>query len=369
MHHDADFDLAMIQRALEVAERGRGYVEPNPLVGAVVVRERRIVGEGWHQKFGQAHAEVNALTAAGEAARGATLYVTLEPCCHQGKTPPCTEAVMRAGISRVVTSLLDPFPEVAGQGAALLRKAGIEVAVGIGEAEAREQNAPYLKLLTTSRPYVIAKWAMSLDGKIATRTGDSRWISGEISRQRAHQLRGRMDAIVVGIVTALLDDPLLTARPAGPRLPVRIVLDSRLRLPLESQLVRTVRDAKVIIVHSVGADLEARRKLELTGCECLALEASWGAGFIRAFLDELGQRRFTNILVEGGAAVLGSFLDAGEIDEVYAFVAPKLIGGSEAPSPFDGLGAERVAEALPVCKWTAEPLGEDWLFRGRIKRG
>src|SRR5207253_7885382 len=215
------------RRALELAERGRGYVEPNPLVGAVVVHDGRIIGEGWHQRYGEAHAEVNALTAAGDAARGATLYVTLEPCCHHGKTPPCTDAVLRAGVQRVVAAMLDPFPQVSGKGADLLRAAGVTVDVGLCEAEARRLNAPYLKLLATGLPYVTAKWAMTLDGKIATRTGDSKWISNEASRRRVHELRGRMDAIIVGIGTALADDPLLTARPTGPRTPARIVLDSR----------------------------------------------------------------------------------------------------------------------------------------------
>src|SRR5438876_10929485 len=225
-----DSDWHWMRRALELAEGGRGYVEPNPLVGAVLVRDHQLVGEGWHQRYGEAHAEVHALAAAGPAARGATLYVTLEPCCHIGKTPPCTEAVMRAGIERVVAAMVDPFPQVAGRGAALLRDAGILVEMGLGEAEARRINAPYLKLLATGRPYVHAKWAMTLDGKIATRTGDSKWISNEASRRIVHTLRGRMDAIIVGIGTVLADDPLLTARPAGQRTAVRVVLDSQGRM-------------------------------------------------------------------------------------------------------------------------------------------
>src|SRR5262249_11759950 len=209
-------DHDYMTRALELAARGRGAVEPNPLVGAVVVRDGTIVGEGWHEKFGQAHAEVNALNRAGEKARGATLYVTLEPCCHFGKTPPCTEAVIRSGVRRVVVAMLDPFPQVAGQGASRLREAGIAVEVGVGEAgdfAARRLNAPYLKRLRTGRPWVHAKWAMTLDGKIATRTGQSKWITGEAARARVHELRGRMDAIIVGRGTLVADDPLLTARP------------------------------------------------------------------------------------------------------------------------------------------------------------
>src|SRR5262245_49314226 len=205
-------DERFMRRALELAERGRGHVEPNPLVGAVVVKGGRVVGEGWHQRFGQAHAEVNALAAAGEAARGATLYVTLEPCCHHGKTPPCTDAVRAAGVARVVAALGDPFPQVAGRGAAVLRAAGVTVELGPCAAEARRQNAPYLTLVTRGRPYVHAKWAMTLDGKIATAAGQSKWISGPESRHRVHELRGRMDAILVGAATVRADDPLLTAR-------------------------------------------------------------------------------------------------------------------------------------------------------------
>ena len=208
-------DLDSINRALELAARGRGLVEPNPLVGAVVVRDGRIVGEGWHEKFGQAHAEVNALNQAGEQARGATLYVTLEPCRHQGKTPPCTDAILRAGIRRVVASMHDPFPAVAGQGFSILQEAGVDVAIGIGGPAARQLNAPYLTLLRAGRPWIHGKWAMTLDGKIASVTGSSQWITSEASREKVHKLRGRMDAIIVGRGTLIADDPLLTARAAG----------------------------------------------------------------------------------------------------------------------------------------------------------
>src|SRR6478752_9858422 len=238
MTTDADY----MARALELAARGRGAVEPNPLVGAVVVRDGAVVGQGWHEQFGQAHAEVNALRQAGDRARGATLYVTLEPCCHFGKTPPCTEAVVRAGVRRVVAAMLDPFPQVAGQGASRLREAGVVVEVGVGEAAARRLNAPYLKSLRTGRPWVHAKWAMTLDGKIATRTGESKWITGEAARARAHELRGRMDAVIVGKGTLLADDPLLTARPPGPRTATRVVLTASGKgLPISCRLLETAQ--------------------------------------------------------------------------------------------------------------------------------
>jgi diaminohydroxyphosphoribosylaminopyrimidine deaminase/5-amino-6-(5-phosphoribosylamino)uracil reductase len=363
----ACFDEEMMRRALALAERGRGAVEPNPLVGAVLVRDGQVVGEGWHERFGGPHAEVLALAAAGEAARGATLYVTLEPCCHHGKTPPCTDAVLRAGVARVVVALGDPFPQVAGRGLDILRSAGLAVEVGLAEDLARAQNAPYLKLLQTGRPYVLVKWAMTLDGKIATRTGDSKWITGEAARGRVHQLRGRVDAILVGIGTVLVDDPLLTSRPPGPRVAARVVLDSRLRLPPDSQLVRTARDVPVVVFHSPAAPAEARAALERAGCECRPLAAPSGPGFLREALDELGRRRLTNLLVEGGAHVLASFLEAGEVDEVWAFIAPKLAGGDRALSPIAGPGIARIAEAWHVEAVAVEKIGEDLLVRGRLK--
>jgi len=321
-------DEPWMRRALELAEKGRGLVEPNPLVGAVVVRDSKTVGEGWHEKFGYAHAEVNALAQAGEAARGATLYLTLEPCCHHGKTPPCTDAIRRAGIQRVVASLEDPFPQVAGKGAAVLRAAGIDVEFGSCAQDARRQNAPYLKLLATGRPYVHAKWAMTLDGKIATKSGDSRWISNEASRRRVHAMRGCMDGILVGIGTALADDPLLTARPPGPRVACRVILDSKARLPVTSQLVRTAREIPTLIVTTAPA-LSACAELRAAGCEVLELPGDPGRPELAKLLDELGRRRWTNLLVEGGAAVLGRFFDRDLVDEIHLFIGPKLVGAGK----------------------------------------
>jgi diaminohydroxyphosphoribosylaminopyrimidine deaminase/5-amino-6-(5-phosphoribosylamino)uracil reductase len=357
-------DRHWMQRALDLAERGRGFVEPNPLVGAVVVRDEHVVGEGWHERYGGPHAEVHALTAAGEAARGATLYVTLEPCCHHGKTPPCTDAVLRAGIRRAVAALADPFPQVAGRGAAILRAAGLDVEIGLGEAEARRQNAPYLKLLATGHPYVHAKWAMTLDGKIATRTGDSKWISGDASRGLVHQLRGRMDAIVVGIGTALADDPLLTVRPPGARTPTRIVLDSQARLSAMSRLAATARETPILIV--TGGNLAAERavQLEHVGCSLFALPAEQGRPAVPALLSELGRRRMTNVLIEGGSEVLGSFLDAGAIDEVHVFVAPRLAGGSAARTPVGGHGVDRITDAVTLTNWDVRPVGSDLYIHG-----
>jgi diaminohydroxyphosphoribosylaminopyrimidine deaminase/5-amino-6-(5-phosphoribosylamino)uracil reductase len=336
-------------------------------VGAVVVRDGKVVGEGWHERYGAAHAEVNALTTAGEAASGGTLYVTLEPCCHHGKTPPCTEAVIRGGIRRVVAALSDPFPQVAGQGGARLRAAGITVDFGPGEAEARRQNAPYLKLLATGRPYVHAKWAMSLDGKIATSTGNSKWITGDAARRCVHELRGRMDAILIGSGTARADDPLLTVRPPGPRTPARIVLSRSCALTPESRLVQTVADAPVWVVTTVPAESPPAQQLRALGCEILCIPETDPCVAIFCLLDELGRRRMTNILVEGGSALLGSFRDAAAIDEVHVFVAPRLVGGAGALTPIGGHGVQKVADALALSEWQIQQIGDDLLLHGRVR--
>lgn len=355
-------------RALALAALGQGHVEPNPPVGCVVAQGAETIGEGWHRRYGAAHAEVEALAVAGVRARGATLYVTLEPCCHRGQTPPCTQAILAAGVRRVVAAQRDPFPAVAGGGFAELTAAGVAVDVGVCEAEARRLNAPYLKLLAAGRPWVIAKWAMSLDGRIATRTGDSRWIGGEESRAIVHALRGRVDAIVVGRGTVEADDPLLTARPPGARVARRIVLDSRGATRLDSQLVRTARDAPVSVVVGSEAAAENRRRLEAAGCEVLVVAGATHAERLEALLAELGRRRMTNVLVEGGAGVLGSLLDARAIDEVHAFIAPKLIGGAAAKPAFAGQGVAALAEALRLEDVQIESLGGDVYVQGRLRR-
>ncbi len=361
----ASADEAMMRRALELAERGRGNVEPNPVVGAVLAREGQIIAEGWHQRYGEAHAEVNAVAAAGPAARTATLYVTLEPCCHHGKTPPCTDAIIQAGIARVVVALVDPFPQVAGRGIGRLMAAGIPVEVGLCAQQARRQQAPYLKLVTTGRPYVHAKWAMTLDGKTATRRGDSKWISNETSRRKVHELRGRMDGILIGIGTALVDDPLLTARPPGPRVATRVLLDSKARLPLGSQLVRTAATAPTLIVVSATAPEDRMEALRQAGCEVVMPTTEHEpTSRLHALLDELGRRRWTNLFVEGGSEVLGRFLDAQAIDEVHAFVAPRLLGGGQGKTPIGGRGAEMLADACNLAGWETSILDGDVYVRG-----
>lgn len=329
-------DHAAMMRALELARRGEGRVEPNPMVGAVVaVRDAagrvEIVAEGWHAAFGGPHAEVVALAAAGARARGATLYVTLEPCCHQGKTPPCTDAVIAAGIGRVVIAARDPFPAVNGGGIAALERAGLRVDVGLLEREAVRLTAPFRTLVAKGRPWVIAKWAMSLDGAMATGRRDQRWISSEASRDVVHGLRGRCDAILVGIGTALADDPLLTARPPGPRAPVRIVLDSEARLPPASRLVRTARESPVLVAVGPRAPADRVAALHTAGCEVWSGPAGDRPARMAALLGDLGARRHTNLLVEGGPRVLASFFGDRLVDEVWTFIAPRIIGHGAAP--------------------------------------
>jgi diaminohydroxyphosphoribosylaminopyrimidine deaminase/5-amino-6-(5-phosphoribosylamino)uracil reductase len=271
------------------------------MVGCVIADGERVLGEGWHQRFGGPHAEIEAFRAAGTVLAGAAMYVTLEPCCHQGKTPPCTDRVIASGIRRVVVAARDPFPKVAGGGIQRLTQAGLEVEVGLKEQEAAWLNAPYLKLVQTGRPWVIAKWAMTLDGKSATRTGSSRWISGEASRSVVHEIRGRMDAIVVGRVTALADDPLLTSRPPGPRTATRVVVDSRASLSPDSQLVRTIDQAPVLVACGPDSPEANQRRLADAGCEVWMDASQDASDRLLNLMDELGRRRMTNVLVEGGA--------------------------------------------------------------------
>jgi diaminohydroxyphosphoribosylaminopyrimidine deaminase / 5-amino-6-(5-phosphoribosylamino)uracil reductase len=362
----ADADRRFMQRALELARRGQGFVEPNPMVGCVLVRDGAIVGEGWHQRFGGPHAEIEALRAAGEAARGATAYVTLEPCCHTGKTPPCTAALVAAGVRRVVAACQDPNSAINGRGLAELAAAGIACEADILGPEARELISPFAMLMTQQRPWMIAKWAMTLDGHMATRTGDSKWISGEASRALVHQLRGRMDAILVGRRTVEADDPLLTARPPGPRVPARIVVDSAATLSLESQLVRTAGEAPVIVAASADAPAarcDALRQRDVDVWQSSAMDRDER---LRDLVAELGLRRLTNVLVEGGSQILGTLFNLQLIDEVHVFIAPKILGGAGASARHGGV--EHMADSLQLVTPTVEAVGADAYIHGRIDR-
>lgn len=359
-------DVEWMERACQQARLGEGLVEPNPMVGCVLVRDGQLIAEGFHGRYGGPHAERSALAQLGQlSARGATAYVTLEPCCHHGKTPPCTDALIAAGVSRVCCAMLDPFEQVAGKGIAQLRAAGIEVEVGCGHREARQIMAPYLKRVTRGLPFVIAKWAMSLDGKMATRTGDSRWISSAASRAHAHITRGRMDAIIIGSRTAQMDDPLLTARPSGHRTPVRVVVDSQASLAPTSQLVSTARETPVLVWTSDLASDSRVDALVRAGCR---VERSHALGSDR--LPELlrflaGEYAATNVLVEGGGELLGHFFDLDTIDEVQVYIAPKLIGGATAPAPLAAAGLQRVSERQPLVICERQVFEEDIFIRAR----
>ncbi len=366
-----------MRHAIELARQGIGHVEPNPPVGAVVVdASGHKVGEGWHQKYGGPHAEVHALRQAGDKARGGTLFVTLEPCCHHGKTPPCTDAVIASGLSQVYVAVRDPAPWVNGQGIERLQQAGLDVIVGLEESAARELVEPFNKLMTQGLPWVHAKWAMTLDGKLATRTGDSQWISNESSRTIVHQLRGRMDAILVGIGTALHDDPLLTARPPGPRTATRVVLDAQGRLPLTSKLVTTAREVPVLMCVSAEAPAERRDAIEAAGVEVLIIDVSTqprstsespSCLSLKQVLEELGRRKMTHVLIEGGSEVLGSAFDARLVDETHVFIAPLIIGGSKAVTPVGGLGLVLIEQSFPLHHVKVRDVAGNVYMHGRTK--
>ncbi|MCA9118263.1 MAG: bifunctional diaminohydroxyphosphoribosylaminopyrimidine deaminase/5-amino-6-(5-phosphoribosylamino)uracil reductase RibD, partial [Planctomycetaceae bacterium] len=342
-----------MRRALELAARGLGHVEPNPPVGCVLVdSERNLLGEGWHQQFGGPHAEIHALQSAGKAVAGSTAFVTLEPCCHHGKTGPCSQALLAAGVSRVVVAVSDPAPHVDGGGIAELQAAGIRVEVGLLGEEAARLIAPFRQLMLEQRPWVHAKWAMTLDGKLASRTGHSQWISSAKSRAIVHQLRGRMDAILVGSGTVRDDDPRLTARPPGPRAATRIIVSAGGRLPTTSALARTAREVPVLLATTSAADPATCDELRQLGVEVLLLptaapladsDSEQPGVCLNSLLAELGRRRLTQVLVEGGSGLLGSLLDRQLIDEFHVFVAPKLLGGTGALTPVGGTGRAEVA--------------------------
>jgi len=382
-------EIRYIQLAMQRARLGAGFCNPNPMVGAVIVRthaayagenpEEEIVATGYHARYGELHAERDAFRNADEAGidcTGCTMYVTLEPCCHYGKQPPCTEAIIAHRIARVVVAQLDPNPLVAGKGIEILRNAGIEVEVletdihpdGKQEASALVEelaylNRTFLKYITTRRPWVLAKYAMTLDGKICSHTGDSRWVSGEASRHRVHQLRAEMAAIVCGIGTVLADDPMLNTRlPEAPEAhhPIRIVADRKLRIPLDSQLVRSAREIPLIVAHAPDAEpskTEALRALGVTTWACSSLED---------LLIKAGEAKICSILLEGGGTLNEAFLRQHLIDEVFAFIAPKLIGGSQAKTPIEGEGFSLMREAIQLHELQTELLDQDILIHGLI---
>jgi len=361
-------DIRWMKQALELAQSGGSLVSPNPRVGAVLVKKGRKVGEGAHLKFGGPHAEINALRRAGTQANGATLYVNLEPCAHKGKTPPCVDALIRFGVKRVVASLRDPFPLVRGRGFARLRAAGVKIEVGLLEKEARALNENFLFSVLKGRPKVILKAALTLDGRIATRTGASKWVTGERARRKAHELRSRADAILVGIGTVLEDDPSLTVRKPGYHRndgwPFRVVLDADLQLPLTAQLLK--KGPRTVVFTSTQASLSRQRALEKREAGVFRVPDAQKMLSLRAVLKKLYQMGVRTLLVEGGGRVHGSFLKEGLADEAALFIAPKVFG--EGPAWVRGWGVSAPPQAPRLTGVRMESLGEDWLLTGHWEK-
>lgn len=354
-------DRQFMKTALRLARRGLGRTSPNPAVGAVIVKKGQIVGRGYHQRAGGPHAEVLALREAGKNAEGATLYVTLEPCNHFGKTPPCTLAILESGITRVVYGMDDPNPHVKGGGGTWLRAQGLKVVKGVLEEECRRLNEAYIKWIVTGLPFVIIKAAVSLDGRIATRTGDSQWISDEPSRLWVHRLRNQVDAILVGIGTVLKDDPRLTVRLPGVKTkdPYRVVIDPRLRLPVTARIL--AEPSKVIVATRNSHPSRKGAVLEKMGVEILPLPEMEGRLSLRTLLTYLGRKGITSLLVEGGSETFAGFLEERQADKILVFIAPCLIGGRRAPGLVGGEGAARISEALPLKEMRARSVGRDIL--------
>lgn len=356
-----------MEEAIELAKKGRGFASPNPLVGAIVVKDGVILGKGYHERAGLPHAEVIALEEAKERAQGATLYVNLEPCSHYGRTPPCVSLIQERGIERVVAAMEDPNPLVKGRGFFALREAGIEVEVGIMEEEARRLNHIFIHYITKKRPYVYLKGAMTLDGKIATRTGDSKWISNSLSRELAHQLRHRLDAILVGRGTVEKDDPKLTTRlpNGGGSDGARIILDSHLRLSSSRQVFHLSSKSSTLLA-TISRDKERALRWKRRGVEVLFLKEREGRVDLEDLLQRLGEREITSILVEGGSEVNGSFFEAGLVDTLVLFISPKILSGREATPFTGGRGWDEVKNSLQVKEYRIDQLNEDLLVWAQI---
>lgn len=360
-------DRDYMAQALTLAKEGTGWTNPNPMVGAVIVKNERIIGQGYHRRCGGLHAEREALASCTEPPTGGTMYVTLEPCCHQGRQPPCTEAIIKSGITRVVTGSNDPNPLVSGKGLTQLRAAGIEVETGVLKNECDALNRVFFHYIRTNRPYVTMKYAMTLDGKIATRTGASRWITGETARERVHRDRHRNAAIMAGIGTILADDPLLTCRLEGGRNPLRVICDSRLRTPPDSQLVRTAREVPTILAVAEGAEADPG-PYEAAGCRVWFLPCRQEKIDLNVLMERLGAEQIDSVLLEGGGSLNWSALEAGIVQRVQAYIAPKLFGGETAKSPVRGLGVELPEQCARLRGVTVTPLGEDLLLEGEVEQ-
>ena len=373
-------DIEYMQRAIALAKKGAGFVNPNPMVGCVVVKDNEIIAEGYHEYYGGLHAERNALTHTTADCKGATLYVTLEPCCHHGKTPPCTDIIIEKGIKKVVVGLLDPNPLVSGNGISILQNAGIEVVTGVEADKIKELNKVFLKYIKTKRPYVILKTAMTLDGKIASYTGDSKWITNDKSRQLVHKLRSEMMGIVAGIGTVKADNPMLNCRLEGQqttdnrqqsvRQPIRIIVDTKASISLDSNIVKTANEYRTILAvgqqSTVNSQQSKINELESFNVEILQCEEKDGRVDINDLMIKLGEKGIDSLLLEGGSCLNAAFLEAGCVDEVYAFIAPKIIGGEHSKSPIGGKGIELMKDAITFDKVEIEQIENDILIKCRV---
>lgn len=363
-------DKKFMEYALELAERGRGVVSPNPLVGAVIVKEGKIIGEGYHEKFGQAHAEVNAIKNAREDVKGSTIYVTLEPCSHYGKTPPCVDLIIESRIKKVIVGMVDPNPLVSGRGIDILRKNNIEVHVGLLEEDCKRLNEVFIKYIDTGKPFCLLKVAMTLDGKISTYRGDSKWISSEKSREYVHKLRHEFSGIMVGIETVIRDNPMLNTRIKGfqGKNPIRIVLDSRLRIPMDSNIVATAHEISTIVATGEFSNLERIRELEEKSIKIIRIPLKDGKIDMNILMEKLGNMGIDSILIEGGANVNYSSLEANLVDKLAFFIAPKLLGGKNAKTPVEGQGIEKISSSIKIKDMKSKYIGEDLLIEGYIDR-
>lgn len=358
-------DCENMQAAIQLAQKGMGWTAPNPMVGAVIVKNGRIIGTGYHARCGQPHAERNALNACTESPRGATMYVTLEPCCHSGRQPPCVDAILDAGLRRVAIGSTDPNPLVSGKGVGILREHGIEVTEHVLKEQCDRLNEVFFHYIQTGTPFVVMKYAMTMDGKIATCTGASKWITGEAAREHVHRQRHRYSAVMVGVGTVLADDPLLTCRIPGGKNPTRIICDSSLRTPLASQIIRTAGEVRTIIA-TCCRDTARHRAYQDAGCEILSIPAQDGHVDLPQLMGKLGRREIDSILLEGGGTLNWAALSAGIVQKVQAYLAPKLFGGYNAKSPVDGVGFPNPAGAVQLKNSVVLPLGDDFLIESEV---
>lgn len=354
-------DEFYMKRAIELAKNGEGFVSPNPLVGAVIVKDGKIIGEGYHEKCGELHAERNAFKSCKESAEGGTIYVTLEPCCHYGRTPPCTEAIIEAKISRVVIGSRDPNPLVSGKGAEILRKAGIEVVEDFLREECDRLNPIFFQYITTRLPYVSLKYAMTADGKIATYSGKSKWITNEYSRNDVHRLRRKYRAIMVGIGTVLADNPMLNCRIENGRNPIRIVCDSNLRIPLDCNICKTANEISTIVVSAIE-NPEKQNKLEKMGVKTLVLPDKKGKVDLKKLMSYLGKNSIDSVLIEGGGILAYSALESGIVNHIYSYIAPKIFGGQNAKTPVESIGVESPDECFKLKRTALHEIGSDILI-------